>query len=98
MQVFGIYMHLKHAAGQWAAEQINRHAQNADDKLSEFCSAVEAVTDEELLQLGLPVLRSTPQSLDTPEELIAAYCCWHGVSLSFQLPVSPRLSACMYTC
>lgn len=33
------------------------HNRKAADKLRDFCMAVEAVADAELLQLGLPVLR-----------------------------------------
>ena len=58
MQVFGVYMHLKHAAGAKSASNASSStAQEASGKLAEFCAAVEAVTEAEMLQLGLPVLR-----------------------------------------
>lgn len=59
-QVFGVIMHLKHAAAARvdAGEDMNSKAQIAVDKLTELCKAAEAVSDTVLLQLGLPVMRS----------------------------------------
>lgn len=58
-------MHIKHAAetsaeGQTAEDQHAAMAkrQNAAASLQEFSAAANAVTAAELLQLGLPVLRS----------------------------------------
>ncbi len=60
MQVFGVFMHLKHAAAARvdAEEQMNSKAEVAVNKLTELCAAAEAVSDTDLLQLGLPVMRS----------------------------------------
>ena len=57
-QVFSVYMHLTYAAEHKAAvEGRPGAAHKAAGKLTEFCSAVEQVTEAELLELGLPVLR-----------------------------------------
>lgn len=58
MQVFDVFMHLKHAAAARVDEEMNRKAKVAVDKLTELCAAAEAVSDTDLLQLGLPVMRS----------------------------------------
>ena len=50
-------MHLMHAAAP-KSEAKDAQTSKAADKLHEFCMAVEAVADAELLELGLPVLRS----------------------------------------
>ncbi|KAL0021424.1 hypothetical protein WJX79_005613 [Trebouxia sp. C0005] len=57
-QVFDVFMHLKHAAAARVDEEMNRKAKVAVDKLTELCAAAEAVSDTDLLQLGLPVMRS----------------------------------------
>lgn len=58
-QVFSIYMHLKHATEVKPGIDGESYlaSQEAADKLKAFGSAVAAVTEAELLQLGLPVLR-----------------------------------------
>ena len=60
MQVFGVFMHLKRAAAARvdADEEMNSKAEVAVIKLTELCAAAEAVSDNDLLQLGLPVMRS----------------------------------------
>ena len=52
LQVFSVFMHLQYTAK-------NKTGAQADSaKLQEMCAAAKAVTEAELLQLGLPVLRS----------------------------------------
>jgi hypothetical protein len=60
MQVFDVFMHLKRAAAARinADEEVNSKAEVAVNKLTELCAAAEAVSDTDLLQLGLPVMRS----------------------------------------
>lgn len=60
VQVFGVFMHLKHAAAARinTDEEMNSKAEVAVNKLTELCAAAEAVSDTDLLQLGLPVMRS----------------------------------------
>lgn len=56
LQVFSVFMHLQYAAKNKADAQADSGQHSA--KLQEMCTAAEAVTEAELLQLGLPVLRS----------------------------------------
>lgn len=49
-------MHLQYAAKNKADAQADAGQHSA--KLQEMCAAAEAVTEAELLHLGLPVLRS----------------------------------------
>ena len=60
MQVFGVFMHLTRAAAARvdADEETTSKAEVAVDKLIELCTAAEAVSDTDVLQLGLPVMRS----------------------------------------
>ncbi|DBA78805.1 hypothetical protein WJX77_001831 [Trebouxia sp. C0004] len=59
-QVYGVFMHLKYAAAARvdADEEMNSKAEVAVNKLTELCAAAEAVSDFDLLQSGLPVMRS----------------------------------------
>ncbi|KAL0053317.1 hypothetical protein WJX82_004176 [Trebouxia sp. C0006] len=59
-QVFGVFMHLKRAAAARvdADEETNSKAEVAVDKLIKLCTAAEAVSDTDVLQLGLPVMRA----------------------------------------
>ena len=53
-------MHLQYAAKDTADAQADAGQHSA--RLQEMCAAAEAVTEAELLQLGLPVLRSVNSS------------------------------------
>ena len=66
------------------SEAKDAHNTKAADKLHEFCMAVEAVADAELLQLGLPVLRLVlPSSVFFCE--LCCTCLDFGVSSAHPL-------------
>lgn len=67
LQVFSVFMHLQYTA--------KNGAQADSTKLQETCAAAEAVTEAELLQLGLPVLRSDILFTKLEDTVVNTHVC-----------------------
>ena len=113
LQAFAVYMLLKHAAeyeplpgrgAKTAADktQLTRAAEDAAALLDCFHSLLVALTEDELMQMGLPALRLAPSlsghthtlSVDVCVSVSASDC----VSLSVWLCVSVCLSVSLCVC
>ena len=105
LQVFAVYMLLKHAAeyepvpGRGATTaadktKLTRAAEDAAALLNRFHSLLGALTKDELMQMGLPALRLAPQIV-WPYSYSVSLCVCVCVCLSVCLCVSVCLSVCL---